>query len=174
MRSIYDIPDHVEKRPAMYLGNDYGVIALNHFITGFITGGVHFYYKKSNYPDFLLFTDWLGGMLKFKHEKSSMNWSWLLLDKYKDDKKGLERFFFYLKQFKTFENEVIIVPLLNVNIQYAIDNKEDHLWCKVGNDSKSYYSNLKKESVCKIFIKSRAAVTGIRNTNATPDTKPCR
>ena len=158
----------------MYLGNDYKVIALNHFITGFITGGGHFYDKKSNYPDFLLFTDWLGGMLKFKHEKSSMNWSWLLLDKYKDDKKGLERFFFYLKQFKTFENEVIIVPLLNVNIQYAIDNKEDHLWCKVGNDSKSYYSNLKKESVCKIFIKSRAAVTGIRNTNATPDTKPCR
>ncbi len=134
----------------MYLGNDYGIIALNHFLTGFMLGGGQFYDKKLNYPDFSLFTDWLGGILKFKHERSSMNWSWLLLDKYKDDKKALKKFFFYLKQFKTAENEVIIVPLSKANIQYAIDHKENHLWCKVGNISKTYYNNLKR--VDKIIL----------------------
>lgn len=144
MRNIYDSFDHIEKRPAMYLGNDYGIIALNHFVTGFMLGGGQFYDKKLNYPDFSLFTNWLGGIFKYKYEGSSMNWSWMLLDKYKDDKKALEKFFFYLKQFKAANNEVVVIRLTKVNVRYAVEHKADYLWCKVGNVSKSYYSNLKK------------------------------
>lgn len=163
----------------MYLGNDYGIIALNHFVTGFMVGGGQFYDKKLNYPDFSLFTDWLGGILNYKYDKSSMNWSWLLLDKYKDDKKALEKFFFYLKQFKSADNEVVIVPLTIANIQYAIDNKEDQLWCKVGNVSKSYYSNLKKvdkiilfklkpsRTLFSLFISKDNKVMDTRNTDMT-------
>lgn len=135
----------------MYLGNDYGIIALNHFVTGFMVGGGQFYDKKLNLPDFSLFTDWLGGVLKYKYESSSMNWSWLLLDKYKDDKKAFDKFFSYLKQFKTADAEVLIVPLSKTNIQYAIDHKEDQLWCKVGNISKSYYTNVKKIDKIVLF-----------------------
>jgi hypothetical protein len=151
MRNIYDIFDHIEKRPAMYLGNDYGIIALNHFVWGFNCGGGKFYSKKLNYPDFSLFTDWLGGMLKFKYEGSSMNWSSLLLEKYKEDKKALEKFFFYLKQFKAANNEVVLVSLTKKNIQYAIEHKADYLWCKVGNTSKLYYNNLKKIDKIVLF-----------------------
>lgn len=151
MKNIYDIFDRIEKSPSMYLGNDYGIISLNHFVTGFMVGGGQFYDKKLNSPDFSLFTDWLGGILKYNYEKSPMNWSSLLLNKYKDDKKALEKFFFYLKQFKTADNEVVIVPITTANIQYAIDHKKNQLWCKVGNVSKSYYNNLKKVEKIILF-----------------------
>lgn len=151
MKNIYDLFDNIEKKPAMYLDNDYGIVSLNRFVAGFICGGGQLYDKKVNYPDFSLFTDWLGGILKFKYENSAMNWSWLLLDKYKDDKKALEKFFFYLKQFKAADNEVVIVTLTKANIQYAIEHKKDQLWCKVGNISKSYYSNLKKVDKIVLF-----------------------
>lgn len=128
----------------MFLGNDYGIIALNHFVTGFSLGGGQFYNKKLNCPDFSLFTDWLGGIFKYKYERSSANWSWLLLEKYKDDKKALAKFFFYLKLFKAADNEVVVVPLTKANVQFALENKTNYLWCKVGNTSKSYYGNLKK------------------------------
>ena len=128
----------------MFLGNDYGVIALNHFVTGFIVGGGQYYDKKLNYPNFSLFTDWLGGLWNTKYEKYAMNWSWLLLAKYKDDKKALKKFFYYLSKFKSVNKEVVIVRLTKTNIQYAINHNENQLLCKVSNVSKSYYSNLKK------------------------------
>ena len=134
----------------MFLGNNYGIIALNNFVLGFILGGGQLYDKKLNYPDFSLFTNWLGGMWKTKYEKYSMNWSWILLEKFKDDKKALEKFFFYLKKFKSADNEVIVITLTKNHIQYAIDNKEGQLWCKIGNVSKLYYLNLKK--VDKIIL----------------------
>lgn len=43
------------------------------------------------------------------------------------------------------------MPISKTNIQYAIDHKEDQLWCKVGNVSKSYYSNLKKVDRIVLF-----------------------
>ncbi|MFB9108510.1 hypothetical protein [Flavobacterium gyeonganense] len=124
MRNIYDSFDHIEKRPAMYLGNDYGIIALNHFVTGFLVGGGQFYDKNLNHPDFSLFTDCLGGILKYKYESSSMNWSWLLLDKYKEDKKALDKFFSYLKQFKTADNEVVIVPNQKLTFSMQLTTKK--------------------------------------------------
>jgi len=144
MGSIYDIFEHIEKRPAMYLGNDYGIAALNCFVTGFRFGGGEFYSRKLNYPNFNLFTEWLGGVLKYKYENSSVSWSGLLLEKYKDDRKALEKFFYYLNRFKTSESEVAVVPLKNENIEFALQNKTGYLWCKVGNVSKSYYDNVKK------------------------------
>lgn len=135
----------------MYLGNNFGIIALNNFVTGFMIGAGQLYGKKPGYPDFSLFTAWLGGILKYNYESSPMNWSWLLLDKYKDDKKALKKFFFYLKQFQSAKIEVIVIPLAKTNIEYAVEHKANHLWCGVGKVSKSYYSNLKKIDKIVLF-----------------------
>jgi hypothetical protein len=83
----------------MYLGNEYGVKALNHFLTGFMTAGCKFNDEEKNYPNFILFTDWLNNELG-NTEARSWNWSGVLLEKYKDDKKALDKFFYYLNKFK--------------------------------------------------------------------------
>jgi hypothetical protein len=167
MRNIYDNLDQIEKHPGMYLGNDYGIIALNLFVTGFLFGGGKFYDKKQGYPDFCLFSNWLGGILKYKFEKSGMNWCWLLLDKYKDDKIAFEKFFFYLKQFKETKVEVIVVPLTKANIHFSIKHGTNQLWCKVGRSSKTYFYYLRKIDKLILFkIKpSRTLFTLMVNIN---------
>lgn len=151
MKTIYDIFDIIEKKPGMVLGHSVGITALDHFIQGYSWGGGRFYDKKSGYPDFSLFTDWLCGMIKYKHEYSSMNWHWHLLNKYKDEEKALKKFFDYLNQFKKSRYECMVVPLKKNDILYSIGNKTNALWCKAGNTSGSYYAHLKKTDKIILF-----------------------
>ena len=90
-----------------------------------------------NYPDFSLFTDWVVGMLKSKYEGSAINWSWLLMDKYKNDKKALDKFFFYLDQFKNSESSITLVPITKGNIDYSIQNKTNYLLCGLTNNDEN-------------------------------------
>jgi hypothetical protein len=144
MRTLYDILDNIESRPAMFLGNDCDTKALDHFIYGFKTGGGQLHDSKLNYPDFTLFTDWVGGMLKINSVKSSVGWHWLLKDKFKDDKKAWNKFFQYLRQYKESEPEVLIIPIKESNIEYSINNNFGYLWCISGSGGETYKRNLKK------------------------------
>lgn len=128
----------------MFLGNDFSIQSLNNFITGFAFAGGKTYDKSLNYPDFALFTNWLGGRLNYKYEASAMNWSWLLLNKFKDDKKAFAKFFYYLDQFKKSEPEVIMIKINKKNIQQALGSNLSLLWCGISNSPDSYSNNLQK------------------------------
>jgi hypothetical protein len=151
MRNLYDILTDIEKRPAMFLGNGFDLKSLDNFILGFMYGGGKLSNPKSHYPDFSLFTNWLGGMLKINSEKSAANWSWLLKEKFKDDKKTFMNFFYYLNIFKSAEPIAYIIPIKTANIDYAINNNSSYLWCVTGNGNVNYKKNLRKINSIVIF-----------------------
>jgi hypothetical protein len=149
--TIYHILDHIEKKPAMYLGNAYGIKALNLFIAGYCCAGGRSYDEDLNVPDFQLFTSWLGGILEYEYENSSGNWSWLLLERYNDDRYALNKFFNYLAQFKTSIPKVQLIELTKDHIDYSKKNKIAELWCIVGNTSGEYFKYLSNVDKVVLF-----------------------
>ncbi len=125
----------------MYLGNGCTIESLNNFVLGFIFGGGKLNHKASSFPDFSLFTGWIGGIFKYKHENSSGNWSWFLTEKYSDRKKALTKFFHYLDIFKQENIEVTVIPIKTTHIEYSIKHQLNYIY--FGNN-KSHDGNLRK------------------------------
>lgn len=150
-RNIYEILELIKDWPALYLGNNYGITALNHFMTGYWMGQRTLYDKGTNYPNFSLFTDWLVGLQKYDYESTSSNWIWHFLKRYKDEKKALEKFFNYLQKFKSAQAEVMVIPINEDHIRYSIERESYHLWCKYGNSSRLYTTHLKKVNRIILF-----------------------
>jgi hypothetical protein len=141
LKSIYIILEEIQKRPAMYLGNGCTIESLNNFVLGFIFGGGKSNHKSSSYPDFSLFTGWIGGIFKYKYENSSGNWSWFLTEKYPNKEKALNKFFHYLQVFKKEKIEVTVIPIKKEQVEYSIKNQLNYIYC--GNNN-SYDRNLRK------------------------------
>lgn len=156
IKSVYDIFDDAKKRPALYLGNNIGVTSLDLLIRGFRLANGKFIDEKKLYPNFNLFTSWLGGMIDYPYQGSSFGWCWLLLDKYKDEKISLEKFFEYLDIFKLAKYKIEIAEIKEFNTEYSINNNFCEVWCQTGytrvvdgNQDKAYM-NLYNENVKKI------------------------
>lgn len=142
MPNFYEILEHIEKRPAMYLdscGLGYGIHSLDMFCMGFRMAGGKTYVESSGYPDFLLFTEWLIGCLDYEFARSSAGWAYHLVQQHGDTKEALGSFFEHLKKFKSTVPEVRIVPINHSSIKKPTGPS---LWIREGIDTPEYDSKL--------------------------------
>lgn len=98
--NLYDILEALEKRKAMYLGNDYTFHSLYNFVTGFIMAAQDVQLEKPDIPNFTYFSTWIIGHLD-QHYGLSGGWHWQILNRnLNDDQKAFQEFFYFLDIFK--------------------------------------------------------------------------
>lgn len=119
MKDVYEILEHIEKRPALYLGNDWGITALNNFLTGFMCAGGLFYSNKKTFPNFSHYSTWIAGRIRSKYDLSA-GWHWHILNKYdKDERKSLNTFFKHLHEFKKSKVDIFEIKLTKAQIRHC-------------------------------------------------------
>jgi hypothetical protein len=99
--NIYEILEHLEKRKAMYLGNEYTFQSLDAFITGFGIGCDRNQLESEQYNNISDFNIWLLGHLP-EHFGHSGGWHWQISKRNpNDDENAFKEFFKFLGIFKT-------------------------------------------------------------------------
>ena len=99
--NLYEILEHLEKRKAIYLGNEYTFHSLDAFITGFAIGCDRNQLETEHFNNFSDFNIWILGYLP-EHFGQSGGWHWQISNRNpKDDENAFEEFFKFLEVFKT-------------------------------------------------------------------------
>jgi len=146
--NIYDILEHMQKRTAMFLGNDYTFETLNGFITGYTFAATANQLQKQGCPDFTYFSTWLLGHLE-EHHGPAGGWHWQIHNRnLNDDKKAFEEFFYYLDIFKKSERVGRSVIIDQQAFAYSIEG-EGKQYCS-GNDLETFKKIADVESPGKI------------------------
>lgn len=103
---LYDLLEHLEKRKAMYLGNEYTFHSFDAFMNGFSISADNSQYKSELYNNFSDFNIWLLGHLP-EHFGHSGGWHWQISNRNpNDDEKAFEEFFKFLEIFKKAKRKV--------------------------------------------------------------------
>lgn len=150
--NFYKFLEHFETRPLMYIVFP-KISLLNSFLLGFqfLREPNFFIDKKHRYPNFNFFTTWIGGILNYPNENSSGNWSFLIKEKYKTEKKSFEKFFDFLTQFKNSKVYSLKIDISNENKNYCLNNRFFKILCGTESmNEKLYIKNIK--NIEKIFI----------------------
>ncbi len=99
--NLHEILAHLEKRKAMYLGNDYTFHSLDSFITGFGMGCDINQLETEQFNNFSDFNIWILGHLP-EHFGQSGGWHWQISNRNpNDDENAFKEFFEFLEIFKT-------------------------------------------------------------------------
>ena len=99
--NLYEILEHLEKRKAMYLGNEYTFHSLDTFITGFGIGCDREQLETEQFNNFSDFNIWILGHLP-EHFGQSGGWHWQISNRNpKNDENAFKEFFKFLEIFKT-------------------------------------------------------------------------
>ena len=99
--NLYEILAHLEKRKAMYLGNDYTFHSLDSFITGFGMGCDIDQLETEQFNNFSDFNIWILGHLP-EHFGQSGGWYWQISNRNpNDDENAFKEFFEFLEIFKS-------------------------------------------------------------------------
>ncbi|WCO00269.1 hypothetical protein [Psychroserpens ponticola] len=99
--NLYEILEHLEKRKAMYLGNEYTFHSLDAFITGFGIGCDRNQLETEQFNNFSDFNIWILGHLP-EHFGQSGGWHWQISNRNpNDDENAFKEFFKFLEIFKT-------------------------------------------------------------------------
>jgi hypothetical protein len=150
--NIYKFLEYFEKRPFMFVRHK-KMTVLDSFLSGLVLfrDDSFFIDEKHIFPNFNLFTTWIGGMLNYPYKSSSGNYSWLIKEKFKTEKKSYDKFFEYLSEFKKSKIYYLKIELTNDNIRHCLENRNFELRCGYGNSTeKAYMKNVKK--LKSIFI----------------------
>ena len=131
--NIYDLLDHIEKRKAMYLGNEYTFQSLDAFLTGFSMSANSKQYQSDIYNNFLDFNVWLLGHLP-KHFGQGGGWHWQISNRNpNDDENAFKEFFEFVKAFKSSKKHVEQIKIkpfefkkteFNIETKTEIEKKE--------------------------------------------------
>ena len=98
--TIYQVLNNIEKRPAMFLGNERTFQSLDAFINGLSINAKPSFFHPENENDFSNFSIWLLGHIN-PHFGLSAGWFWQIWNKNnKDNNKSFEDFFSLIKTFK--------------------------------------------------------------------------
>jgi hypothetical protein len=73
--NLYEILEALEKRKAMYLGNDYTFHSLYNFVTGFTMAAQDVQFEKPDIPNFTYFSTWIIDHLD-QHYGLPGGWHW--------------------------------------------------------------------------------------------------
>lgn len=104
--NIYDLLEIVEKRKAMFLGNDYTFHSFNSFITGYTIGCNENQLETEKHNHFSDFSIWILGHLP-KHFGQAGGWYWQISNRNPDnDENAFKEFFEFLEIFKTAKKKV--------------------------------------------------------------------
>jgi len=104
--SIYDLLEHLEKRRAMYLGNNYTFQSLDAFITGYTIASNENQLETEQYNNFYDFNPWILGHLP-EHFGQSGGWHWQISNRNpNNDEKSFNEFFEFLEIFKTASKKI--------------------------------------------------------------------
>ena len=99
--NLYELLEHLEKRKAMYLGNNYTFQSFDAFIAGFGIGCDKNQLETERYNNFADFNIWLLGHLP-EHFGQSGGWHWQISNRNpNDDENAFKEFFEFLEIFKT-------------------------------------------------------------------------
>lgn len=123
--NIYDVLGQIEKRPAMFLGNDYTFQSLSTFVTGYMMAAQESQLKKADCPDFTYFNVWILGHLD-EHYGLSFGWYWQIQSRNPGNKqKAFEEFFYFLGVFKnsTVSSRAVIVDRVAIQEYELIEKK---------------------------------------------------
>ena len=108
---IYDLLEHLEKRKAMYLGNNYTFQSLSAFLTGFSLSADYSQYNSDIYNNFSDFNIWLLGHLP-KHFGETGGWHWQISNRNpNDDENAFKEFFEFVKVFKSSKKKVELIKI---------------------------------------------------------------
>lgn len=119
--NLYDTLEALEKRKAMYLGNDYTFRSLDNFVTGFIMAAQDVQLEKPQFPNFTYFNTWIIGHLD-QHYGLSGGWHWQIHNRnLNDDQKAFQEFFYFLDLFKNSKVTSQILVLDQQAIQFNIE-----------------------------------------------------
>lgn len=103
--NLYEILEHLEKRKAMYLGNEYTFHSLDAFITGFGIGCDREQLETEQFNNFSDFNIWILGHLP-EHFGQSGGWHWQISNRNpNNDENAFKEFFEFLEIFKTAKKE---------------------------------------------------------------------
>lgn len=135
MKNIYELINAMEKRPAMYIG-DNKISSLNTFLNGYLfSASSHNILAEKVFPPFWFFHEW--AMEKYSWSESTAGWKNILLQENNhDEEKSLEVFFKMIKEFKT------LSPLSIERLLLSPENIEFHNSEKC--NTKSYNHTTKK------------------------------
>jgi hypothetical protein len=98
--NIYKVLDHIKTRPGMFLGNNWGLDALNSFIAGFQMAASTTQMELDEFPNFGYFNTWIIGHLD-KHFGQSGGWHWQISNRNPDNhQQAFDEFFYFLEIFK--------------------------------------------------------------------------
>ncbi|WP_271766702.1 hypothetical protein [Aquimarina algiphila] len=126
--NIYDLLNHLEKRRAMYLGNEYTFQSLDAFLTGFSISADKTQYISDMYNDFSDFNIWLLGHLP-KHFGQSGGWHWQISNRNQnDDENAFKEFFEFVKVFKSSKKnveQIKIKPFEFKKTEFNIETKTE-------------------------------------------------
>jgi len=104
--NIYELLEHLEKRAALYLSNNYTFQSLDAFITGFGMGCSKSQLETKDYNNFADFNIWILGHLP-EHYGHSGGWHWQISNRNQnDDENAFKEFFEFLKIFKSAKRKV--------------------------------------------------------------------
>jgi len=124
--NLYEILEHLEKRKAMYLGNEYNFHSLDTFIAGFGIGCDRNQLETEMFNNFSDFNIWILGHLP-EHFGQSGGWHWQISNRNpNNDKNAFKEFFKFLEIFKIAKRkkEKIEIEKFEFNIsKYNTDNK---------------------------------------------------
>lgn len=124
--NLYDILEALEKRKAMYLGNDYTFSSLDNFVTGFIMAAQDGQLEKPQFPNFTYFGTWIIGHLD-QYYGLSGGWHWQIHNRnLNDDQKAFQEFFYFLDIFKNSKVTSKILVVDQQAIQFSIDSQVSH------------------------------------------------
>lgn len=108
---LYDLLEHLEKRKAMYLGNNYNFQSLDSFLCGYSCAADYEHLESDGYNNFSKFNIWLLGHLP-EHFGASGGWHWQLKNRNPHNElKAFEEFFYFLEIFKQAKNDISFIKI---------------------------------------------------------------
>ena len=115
--NLYELLGHLEKRKAMYLGNEYTFQSLDSFLCGFGIACSKDQLKSENYNDFSGFNFWILGYLP-EHFGRSGGWYWQIKNRNpENDENAFKEFFDFLEIYKTSKKKKEIIKIARDSLE---------------------------------------------------------
>jgi len=166
--NIYVILDEMQKRKAMYLGNDYNFQSLESFVYGYQLAASDQHLEQSGAPNFGYFNTWILGHIS-EHYGLSGGWFWQIRNRnLNDDAKAFDDFFDLLSVFKKsgiyFKKAIVNARARDFSItgpvkRYVGSNFDEPdqvphsiRWTRIGNSTTTWISFL--DATNKVFSES--------------------